>query len=200
LLSVSNLTFGYTATPLFKNLNFEIGGGILVHLKGMNGAGKSTLMALLAGLLQADQGVIRFANGIRKEYLPAEGSGHYLKLSAYDNLKFWLALHCKDLTVDELKQELSFWRLNPVILHNQIPVEQFSTGMKRKLALARVRLSGANLWLLDEPVSGLDDHALKQFTAMIKQHLGAGGSALIISHDTSPLADLVSTTLTIGEK
>lgn len=194
---MSELTFGYTSAPLFEDLSFNVAAGELLHIKGPNGSGKSTLLAIVAGLLQAERGKITLREATT-EYLPAEGNGHYLKLDARENLRFWMQLHGKHLTDQQLLDELKFWRLNPGIVFNKIPVEQFSTGMKRKLALARVRLSGTNLWYLDEPVSGLDDHALVQFKLMLQSHVRTGGAALVISHDTGPIKELVTQTLTIG--
>jgi heme exporter protein A len=75
------------------------------------------------------------------------------------------------------------------------PVEKYSTGMKRRLALARLMLSGATCWLLDEPVYGLDTAALATFSHQLEQHLKAGGMTLVISHDTAPLRGLISRTI-----
>ena len=198
MLTIDQLTFGYQGTPLFRDLSFSLGSGELTHIKGPNGAGKSTLLSVITGLLQADAGDITWSPGTTREYLPAEGSGHFLRLSAEDNLRFWLSLHGLTLADSTLASECNFWRLDPRVVSNQTPVQAFSTGMKRKLGLARVRLSGTKLWLLDEPVSGLDDHALGQFHRMVAEHLDAGGSALIVSHDLAPIKSLVSNTLNMG--
>jgi heme exporter protein A len=201
VLYISELSFGFRHRQLFSNLTVSVQRGELVHLVGPNGVGKSTCMAVVAGLLGAVRGRVDFflepgqPVADRREfleYLPAEANGLYIKMSARANLRFWSALRGLELSDADLLGALSIWGLNHPLLIDNFPIDKYSTGMKRRLALARLTLSSAPCWLLDEPVYGLDAAAIEVFRSQLQKHLDRGGMALVISHDMSALAGLVS--------
>jgi heme exporter protein A len=183
--------------------------GELIHLVGPNGAGKSTLVAIVAGLLRADTGSVEYfpqgdAEGPAEdrrlflEYLPAEANGLFVKMDAVQNLSFWAQLRGVEASEERLFEALRRWHLDHPLLRQRFPVEKFSTGMKRRLALARLELSPAPCWLLDEPVYGLDAEATVAFTRLVAGHLAKGGLALVVSHETKPLEGLVTRSVTLG--
>lgn len=169
----------------------------LLHISGPNGCGKTTLMAILARLIQPNTGRISYSSSCNFEYLPPEANGHYLKMDALQNLRFWLQLRGAKPSDDEIFSELERWKLDHPLVREHFMVEKFSTGMKRRLGLARVALSKAALWLLDEPLTGLDEQAVSEFCAMLKSHLGNNGAAIIISHDLTPLKPFITDELPI---
>lgn len=195
LLEVENLEFGYAARILIPSLSFTLARGELLHVQGPNGTGKSTLLALVAGLLQPRRGVVRAGKDVAStgpittilEYLPAEANGLYGRLDAEDNLKLWLRLRGRTATSDALDTALGTWGLDHPLVRRGFPVERFSTGMKRRLALARVMLSPAPVWLLDEPFYGLDDSGIRTFQEVLRAQLDKGGAALMVSHEVRPL-------------
>ena len=205
MLVLKNLSFGFRHRRLFSDLSLSVGPGELVHLAGPNGAGKSTLMSVVAGLLSPDKGEVEYlTNGApvddrreHLEYLPAEANGLYVKMDATQNLLFWSRLRGRALTREAAFQALEPWNLNHALLRDGFPVEKFSTGMKRRLALSRLGLSPAPGWLLDEPVYGLDAQAMGIFHEQLKAHLAKGGLALVISHDLKPLEGLITRTVTV---
>ncbi|MEY4632075.1 MAG: hypothetical protein RIQ81_2195 [Pseudomonadota bacterium] len=193
--------FAWPGRSLFKGIDLNLAAGELVHLRGANGTGKSTFMRICAGLLEPASGTIDCTPGIF-EYLPAENNGFHLKLGAADNLRFWRTLRTgKTCTDAEILALLRRWSLaHPLVagtgaFRGVLPVAKFSTGMKRRLALARLELDGARLWLLDEPVSGLDEEAVATFKDALEKHLSSGGAALVISHDTRVFTGLQYRTL-----
>lgn len=209
MLTVTNLSFRYSQRRLFDDLSFTIKAGELVHFAGPNGCGKSTLMSVIAGLLTATSGKVEFFAGegavapsadrrAFTEYLPAEANGLFLKLDATANLNFWKSLRGSSGDPQVVAAALARWGLDHALLRTQFPVEKFSTGMKRRLALARIALSPAPLWLLDEPVYGLDDAAIGIFRDMLGQHLQRGGMAAIVSHDQKALTGLATKTIAMG--
>ena len=166
-------------------------------------------MAIIAGLLQADSGTIEYfpetlAEGPASdrrtflEYLPAEANGLYVKMDAVQNLRFWSELRGVEANEERILAALRRWRLDHPLLRQGFPVEKFSTGMKRRLALARLELSPARCWLLDEPVYGLDAEATLEFTRLVASHIGSGGSGLVVSHETRPIEGLVTQSITLG--
>jgi len=214
MLKATQLGFSFRSRHLFRNVSFTVRPGQLLHLRGPNGAGKTTLMAVLAGLLAPVHGSVDYviepdgkrtteAEGVPDpkrwiEYLPAEANGHFLRMDALTNIRFWGKLRGHTIPEDQLTVTLRAWDLDHKWLRFGFPVEKFSTGMKRRLALARLSLSEAPCFLLDEPLYGLDDAAIKMFQTMLRAHLNRGGLGVIISHDTVPIRDLVTEVLAIG--
>lgn len=196
MLEIENLSFGYRFRPIFSGVNFTVGPGELLHITGQNGSGKTTLMTILAGLKQQTGGAIRVdtkrlpqGEDLRKvfEYLPAEANALYGTMDAMENLRFWLRLRQLPDDDERLIEALALWDLDHPFIRRNFPVERFSTGMKRRLALARVQLSEAPCWLLDEPLYGLDQKGIATFQGILQKHLDADRAAIVVSHDTAPL-------------
>jgi heme exporter protein A len=209
MLKISELTFGFRSRRLFEKISVELRPGELVHIAGQNGAGKSTFMSIIAGILAPQSGSIDFFPGKESpapvddrrrflEYLPAEANGMYTKMSAVQNLKFWSSLRGHNLSDNALFESLETWGLNHPVIRDRLPIEKFSTGMKRRLALARLQLSGVPCWLLDEPIYGLDTKGLESFHSILKSHLKAKGMCLVVSHDLKPLEGLDLRTLDLA--
>ncbi len=198
MLKITDVKFGYKFRPILDGVSFVVKTHELIHIIGPNGCGKTTLMGILAGLIKETSGTISLEvdaklvtdRRLYTEYLPAEANALYGKMDAMENLRFWLKLrglaHHDQLIIDELER----WNLAHPLVRQSFPVEKFSTGMKRRLALARVALSRTPLWLLDEPLYGLDTRGIEQFQAILKGHLELGGSAVVVSHDVEPLKQL----------
>ncbi len=205
MLSVESVSFGFQHLPLFEGVSFRVSPGEVLHLTGGNGAGKSTLLSLIAGYRRQTKGDIRYMiNGQEVEdrrayieYLPAEANGLYGRMDAMANLRFWTQLRSRRLTEKEMIAALSEWGLGHPLVRENFPVDKFSTGMKRRLALVRVLLSGSPFWLLDEPIYGLDAKGIALFRNLLTSHIQQGGMALIISHDLAPLAGIVTNSTTL---
>jgi heme exporter protein A len=209
VLKIHNLEFRYQFRRILQGVSFASAAGEIVHIVGPNGAGKTTLMTILAGLRREHAGSIEYHKAPGQivedrreyiEYLPAEANALYGKMDAITNLRFWQNLRGLKSRDEDLVQELALWDLDHPLIRQNFPVERFSTGMKRRLALARVKLSGTPCWLLDEPLYGLDTKGIQTFQGMLETHLQAGGQAWIVSHDTAPLSIFKLRTLDLGGK
>ena len=186
-LSLDNIALERGERRIASGINAQVAGGRALLLQGPNGSGKSTLLRVLAGLLPAAQGAIlwdgadvardREAHRARLCYL---GHQDALKasLTVLENLQFWARYSGGDA-----RQALRAFGL--ALLADR-PARVLSAGQKRRLALSRLALSAAPLWLLDEPVTALDAEARAAFTALLERHLGDGGLAVIATHE--PLA------------
>ena len=173
---------------VFQDVSFALPEGGALILSGRNGAGKSTLLRLLAGLVRPDAGrllwddadvlVDRTLHGARVALL---GHQDALKpgLTASENLGFAATLSGRPVTV-----ALAALGLEDLA---ELPVRLLSAGQKRRLALARVSLSVAPLWLLDEPTLGLDDSAVERLGTLLAQHRGAGGMIVAATHVALPM-------------
>jgi heme ABC exporter ATP-binding subunit CcmA len=200
MLHVSSLSFSFhPSRPLLQDLNFTLHPGEIMHLEGPNGCGKSTLLAILASLLTPQTGSIRFSpQGRRKqnlEYLGADNNGLFLKMDALQNLSLWLKLRGKNpqLGVELLKR----WQLAQVLAYEGFAVEYFSTGMKRRLSLARSFAAQTPCLLLDEPLNGLDQQGCELFAQHLTQHKNNGGMAIIVSHRKDEFTQQITRSLSL---
>ena len=98
-------------------------------------------------------------------------------------------------STDRLLEYLKQWGIRNEFQATSLSVSKFSTGMRRRLALARMSLIAAPFWVLDEPFYGLDDEGIKVFVGGVKNHLERGGSVVLVSHDIAPLAEIISKTI-----
>ena len=193
MLNVDKLSFSYGSHKrLLRDISFQLNPSEIIRLKGSNGKGKSTLIKCLLGLLSIDSGEVCLNERydlnyfrLNSEYLAPEENALFNDLSALENLRVWSELNGQTFDKPALIKGLSDWGFKGDFLVENLPVSKFSTGMKRRLALVRLSLSSAKLWLLDEPLYGLDIAGVNQFAALLDTHLKSGGMAVIISHDES---------------
>jgi len=175
---------------VFAGLSFKLTPGEALLLTGANGAGKSSLLRVLAGLIPAAEGVLRWngedalddrvAHGARLRYL---GHQDALKpaLSATENLDFYARLHGGDVAT-----ALDALGLTPLA---ELPARVLSSGQKRRLALARLALAPCGLWLLDEPTVGLDVASVARLGPLLVAHRARGGMVIAATHLPLPLPD-----------
>lgn len=194
MLHIKDLTFGYTAKPLFQNLSFDVDKKQICHIVGNNGVGKSTLLALIAKLLTPTHGTVTFditaTTRYPIEYLSAEHNALLLAQNIHSNLEFWRRLSGLPADPSLLASILKSWQLSSNSLGDSLPVHKFSTGMKRRLALARLCYTERPIWLLDEPTFGLDRQAQDCLHDAIASHLNANGCVLLVTHQTNWLKNL----------
>lgn len=185
LLAVRGLRFTRDELPVFGPLDFELNAGEALLVQGDNGAGKTTLLRVLAGLLRADAGTLAIAGRparpqARARHMAYLGHLPGLKadLSALENLDYLCGLHGRRPGL-ELEQALALVGLAGF---EDAPLRTLSAGQKKRLGLARLWLSPAPLWLLDEPYANLDLDGIRLVNRMVQAHLHAGGAALITTH------------------
>lgn len=201
MLDVTDLTFGFGKKPLFKGLCFSVTPGQLIRVDGHNGAGKSTLISVICGLISGHTGSIRFADDdFRKwtSWIAPDANGLFPTLSAVANLEFWLRLRNQHTSTEALRECLNGWGISGDWLQVGLPVSKFSTGMKRRLALARLQLESSKLWLIDEPLFGLDERACLKFKNHVMEHLQAGGGVVVVTHDARLLEGIKHQTVFLG--
>jgi len=188
---------------LVRGVSFRVGRGDVLVLVGPNGAGKSTLLSLLAGRLKPDRGRVRVVWGGTEPrgealralvaFLPHE-SFLYADLTARENLRFFAAWHRRP-HADRVAAEV----LDRVGLEHDADrtVRMFSRGMQQRLAIGRLLVTGAPIWLLDEPSSGLDMRGRQFLWETIEAHVRDGGIAVLSSHDLDETARLATRILAI---
>jgi heme exporter protein A len=175
---------------VFRDLTFHLRRGGALLLLGANGSGKSTLLRMLAGLLRPAAGSL-FWNGAD---VFADLAGHgpqvgYLGhqeaikpgLTVAENLRFAAATGVGRQAVPAALEALHLSRFA------DLPARLLSAGQRRRLALARLTLLGAKLWLLDEPTLGLDSASVERLGLILAEHRTSGGTVVAATHLDLPL-------------
>ena len=176
LLKFSNVTLKRGGRQLFEGLDLELGPGETLQVAGPNGSGKSSLIRLAAGLLRAQQGRVgRSTLALADEVLALDR-----ELPLRRALLFWARLSG---TADRLDPAMGLLGLAGLA---DVPVRLLSSGQAKRATLVRVAASGAPLWLLDEPLNGLDAEGADRLAAVLDKHRAAGGAILAASHQALP--------------
>ena len=189
MLQVHSLTFDYLEKPLLSDVKFSLASGRLLHLRGGNGVGKTTLLRLLAGLLQPLEGSIFWEGKPITDNLPAfqqrvcyvgHKLGLSLELTVRENCFFDLHWQRKALSPTELLERFD------LLDFADTPCFQLSQGQRRRVALLRIAMTDARLWLLDEPLVALDKPSTLALFTGFKQHLAENGCIVMTSHQSLP--------------
>ena len=183
--------------PLFSHLSFALKPGELLHVTGANGSGKTTLLRTLCGLTRAQTGEIRWrGNTIHQlgdDYhaelaYVGHTNGIQGDLTPDENLNVAASLGG---SADDAKIGGTLERLG-LAAYRHFPSKILSQGQKRRLALARLVVEHKPLWILDEPLSGLDVDSVSLMTTILMEHLAQNGLIVITSHQ-----DISVTTKTV---
>jgi heme exporter protein A len=203
-LSVHNLGCSRGERRLFSGMNFTLHSGEAMLIQGGNGQGKTSLLRLLTGLSQPADGEVRWRgykldrciedyhremayighlNGIKDDLTPIE------------NLR--LASQLAGRILDEVQAEE---RLIQLGLRRclDLPCRVLSFGQRRRVALASLLCTNASLWILDEPLTGLDVNGVALLENLLKAHVDHGGMAVLTTHQPLSLEGANIRTLRVG--
>ena len=194
MFSVSNLSCSRGDKRLFSGVSFALQPGEWLHLEGDNGVGKTSLLRLACGLSALEQGEISWqGQSVAKNPDEFRANlaylGHQLALkedlSALENLLIDAAIAGRNLSEAQAKGALAHLGLKG---REHLPVRVLSQGQKRRSALARLMVSHAKLWILDEPFVALDIAAQNVLAEVIHAHLTKQGMVLLTSHQAVTLS------------
>ncbi|EFH8526597.1 cytochrome c biogenesis heme-transporting ATPase CcmA [Escherichia coli] len=176
---------------LFSGLSFTLNAGEWVQITGSNGAGKTTLLRLLTGLSRPDAGEVLWQgqplHQVRDSYHQnllwiGHQPGIKTRLTALENLHFY---H-RDGDTAQCLEALAQAGLAGF---EDIPVNQLSAGQQRRVALARLWLTRATLWILDEPFTAIDVNGVDRLTQRMAQHTELGGIVILTTHQPLNVAE-----------
>ncbi len=186
IFAAHNLSISRGWRLLLSGLSFELRTGNVLHIHGDNGCGKTSLLYTLTGLRRADEGEITWsARSIYDDLFAYHQElcfiGHEnaikLELTCLENLcSFYHWQDCKPISPQQLLDSLGLASSADELCY------QLSAGQRRKLSLARLLLTQAPLWILDEPFTALDQDSVTYFQSLITAHASQGGMVILTSH------------------
>ncbi len=187
LLQCHQLSCERDGRTLFSNLDLSVNEGEVIQIEGPNGCGKTTLLRALTGLFSDYQGEITWRGQAVLRVLPEYRSqllfiGHLpgvkKSLTPRENLLFLSHLHQSTTVaaVDAALEKVGLYG------YEELPGYQLSAGQLRRVALARLYLSSAPLWILDEPYTAIDKQGVAHLEQHFSQHVAEGGSVILTTH------------------
>lgn len=195
MLEARNLECVYGYDTLFSGYNLSLAAGQIVQITGGNGVGKTSLLRILSGLSRPETGEVRWqgesiftAPQNYRQQLAYLGHLNALKpaLTALENLTLQQSLRPQASRIGA-KQALEEVGLGG---YQATLSQQLSAGENRRLALARLWLTKAKLWILDEPISAIDAAGVAVFIRLVRQHIARQGMVIITSHQRLDFAPL----------
>ncbi len=188
MLRAQNLECIRNDMELFSGLDLSVQGGELLQVVGPNGSGKTSLLRIVCGLAVANEGSVYWNDKNIQEF-----NAEYLKeicyvgyhngikayLSPLENLNIArvMTVPCEDVSPSQALKRFGLTG------YEDIPVRKLSSGQRRRVALSRLLLTQARLWVLDEPFTALDDNGKQIIRNMIESHVNDGGMLILASHE-----------------
>jgi len=181
-LTASQISFHRHSEAVFQPIDLELYPTTICVVTGANGSGKTTLLRTLAGILRVSEGVLTRDASIA---FIGHRAGVKDDLSCIENLIFMQRFYPKQpnrhpLTPHEALRQAG---LGPYIRRL---AGHLSAGQRRRLALARLLVAPADVWLLDEPYTSLDTHACQWVDELLDGHLSEQGAAIVTAHQRKP--------------
>ena len=187
LLNVSGLLVEVGERPLLTDFHLKVDAGSLIEIKGSNGSGKTTLLRYLAGIRRAHTGTIDY-RGQGFAYV-GQKAGLNASLTVFENLK-WITQNAdQHISEADLVGALADLGLKS---RRDTQVGALSAGQARRCGLASLLVLHAKTWLLDEPLTSLDESAINWLRDAISDHRAQSGAAVVATHATLGLPDTLT--------
>ncbi len=189
MITFENVTKKYDNKIALDNLNLTINSGEIFGLIGHNGAGKSTTIKSLVGVIKPENGTIKVddidisenpTEAKKKIGYVSDSPDIFLKMTPYELWKFIGTVY----EIDESKFNESCKRLSEKFDLTEFfkPIESFSHGMRQKVFVIAALLSDPDIWVLDEPLTGLDPQSSYNLKEMMREHAQKGNTVLFSTH------------------
>ncbi len=193
MILVKDLSIERSNKKIFENVNLSLGSGKIILLKGKNGSGKTTLLKALLNLIEPSSGAIYWKGKLLKKNLYnffnhvtyiSDKTSSLSKLSVQENIKIWKKFFLSDISNSQVENILKTLQLD--IYLNQ-KVNSLSFGETKKLEFLRLIIENKKIWILDEPLSNLDDDSIDIIAQTFEDHRSKEGSIIFSSHQESEI-------------
>tara|TARA_B100001057_G_scaffold490009_1_gene577406 strand:+ start:72 stop:677 length:606 start_codon:yes stop_codon:yes gene_type:complete len=193
MILVKDLSIKRSNKIIFENINLSLGSGKIILLKGKNGSGKTTLLKSVINIIEPSSGSI-FWKGkplIKNLYdfynhvtYIADKTSSLNKLTVKDNINIWKKIFLSKINKDQIENILHTLKLN---IHLNQKVNSLSFGETKKLEFLRLIIEDKKIWILDEPLSNLDEESIDIIRQTFEDHCSKEGSIIFSSHQDSEI-------------
>lgn len=198
MIEFKNVTKKYGSTIALNDISFEIHNGQIFGLIGHNGAGKSTAIKILVSILNQTEGEVfvddkelsEYRSDIKKQIgYVADTPNIFLRLKAQE---YWeLMATAYDVPEDQYLKRVKYYSELFEIHKNRYElIESFSHGMRQKTFLVGALIASPKIWVLDEPMTGLDPQATYDLKQMMREHADNGNIVLFSTHNLEHATEL----------
>ena len=193
MILVKDLSIERSNKKIFENVNLSLGSGKIILLKGKNGSGKTTLLKALLNLIEPSSGAIYWKGKLLKKNLYnffnhvtyiADRSSSLSKLSVQENIKIWKKIFLSNISNSQVENILKTLKLD---IYLDQKVNSLSFGETKKLEFLRLIIENKKIWILDEPLSNLDDESIDVIAQTFEDHRSKEGSIIFSSHQESEI-------------
>ena len=193
MILVKDLSIERSNKKIFENVNLSLGSGKIILLKGKNGSGKTTLLKALLNLIEPSSGAIYWKGKLLKKNLYnffnhvtyiADRTSSLSNLSVQENIKIWKKIFLSNINNSQIEKILKTLKLD---IYLDRKVNLLSFGEKKKLEFLRLILENKKIWILDEPLSNLDDESIDLIGQTFEDHRSKEGSIIFSSHQESEI-------------
>ena len=193
MILVKDLSIERSNKIIFENVNLSLGSGKIILLKGKNGSGKTTLLKALLNLIEPSSGVIYWKGKLLKKNLYnffnhvtyiADRTSSLSKLSVQENIKIWKKIFLSNISNTQVENILKTLKLN---IYLDQKVNSLSFGETKKLEFLRLIIENKKIWILDEPLSNLDNESIDVIAQTFEDHRSKEGSIIYSSHQESEI-------------
>ena len=177
ILNLKGISVEKNDVCILEDINLEIKQGDFLNIYGSNGAGKTTLLKLLSGLTEPTAGEIKFNNDdfMDKVFILGHKNGIKLNLTVLENLQFI----SNNQDIKKIKSIIEKYELTSKM---NILTKYLSHGQQKRVALMKAMINDYDIWLLDEPYSGLDQAGEEILDKILVNHIKNSGAVVITNH------------------
>ena len=193
MILVKDLSIERSNKKIFENVNLSLGSGKIILLKGKNGSGKTTLLKALLNLIEPSSGAIYWKGKLLKKNLYnffnhvtyiADRTSSLSKLSVKENIKIWKKIFLSNISNSQVENILKTLKLD---IYLDQKVNSLSFGETKKLEFLRLIIENKKIWILDEPLSNLDNESIDVMAQTFEDHRSKEGSIIFSSHQVSDI-------------
>ena len=193
MILVKDLSIERSNKKIFENVNLSLGSGKIILLKGKNGSGKTTLLKALLNLIEPSSGAIYWKGKLLKKNLYnffnhvtyiADRTSSLSKLSVQENIKIWRKIFLSNISNSQVENILKTLKLD---IYLDQKVNSLSFGETKKLEFLRLIIENKKIWILDEPLSNLDNESIDVIAQTFEDHRSKEGSIIFSSHQETEI-------------